>query len=105
MPKASAHFAVAQSSDYRVMFGGFIESAANGENLAGEAKGAFQVLIYTLVDQQNSGLIRRDDQRRWCDSSGHSSTVSRCWPLMDNYAGRERENNWSNMRCVLPFLL
>jgi hypothetical protein len=43
------------------MFGGFIESATKDEEFLGEAKAAFQVLVDALVDQQNIGIIRRDD--------------------------------------------
>jgi AcrR family transcriptional regulator len=54
-------FAVAHPSHYRVIFGGFIESATKDENFIREARAAFQVLVDALVDQQNAGLIRRDD--------------------------------------------
>lgn len=59
--KAYLQFAVAQPSHYRVMFGGFIESAAKDDHFVAEAKAAFQVLVDGLVDQQNAGEIRRDD--------------------------------------------
>jgi AcrR family transcriptional regulator len=61
MAKAYVQFAIAHPSHYRVMFGGFIESAAKNEDLIGEAKAAFQVLVDALVDQQNTGIVRRDD--------------------------------------------
>lgn len=61
MAKAYVQFAVAHPSHYRVMFGGFIESARKDENFMGEAKAAFQVLVDAIVDQQNNGLMRRDD--------------------------------------------
>jgi len=61
MGKAYVQFAVAHPSHYRVMFGGFIESAAKDEHFLAEAKAAFQVLVDALVDQQNAGDIRRDD--------------------------------------------
>ena len=61
MAKAYVQFAVAHPSHYRVMFGGFIESATKDEDLMGEARAAFQVLVDAIVDQQNNGLIRRDD--------------------------------------------
>lgn len=61
MAKAYVQFAVGHSSHYRVMFGGFIESATKDEDLMGEARAAFQVLVDAIVDQQNNGLIRRDD--------------------------------------------
>jgi AcrR family transcriptional regulator len=61
MAKAYVQFAVAHPSHYRVMFGGFIESATKDENFMGEARAAFQVLVDAIVDQQSNGLIRRDD--------------------------------------------
>ena len=61
MAKSYVQFAVAHPSHYRVMFGGFIESATKDEDLMGEARAAFQVLVDAIVDQQNNGLIRRDD--------------------------------------------
>jgi AcrR family transcriptional regulator len=61
MARAYIQFAVAHPSHYRVIFGGFIESATKDENFIGEARAAFQVLVDALVDQQNAGLIRRDD--------------------------------------------
>jgi AcrR family transcriptional regulator len=61
MAKAYVQFAVAHPSHYRVMFGGFIESAAKDDHFVAEAKAAFQVLVDALVEQQNAGDIRRDD--------------------------------------------
>ena len=61
MAKAYMQFAVAHPSHYRVMFGGFIDSATKDEDLMAEATAAFQVLVNAIVDQQNNGLIRRDD--------------------------------------------
>jgi AcrR family transcriptional regulator len=61
MAKAYVQFAVAHPSHYRVMFGGFIESAAKDDLFIAEAKGAFQVLVDALIEQQNAGDIRRDD--------------------------------------------
>jgi AcrR family transcriptional regulator len=61
MAKAYVQFAVAHPSHYRVIFGGFIESATKDAGFIGEAKAAFQVLVDALVEQQNAGLIRRDD--------------------------------------------
>lgn len=61
MAKAYVQFAVAHPSHYRVMFGGFIESATKDENFMGEARAAFHVLVDAIVDQQSKGLIRRDD--------------------------------------------
>jgi len=61
MHRAYVQFAVAHPSHYRVMFGGFIESAAKDDHFISEARGAFQVLLDALVEQQNAGDIRRDD--------------------------------------------
>jgi AcrR family transcriptional regulator len=61
MGKAYVQFAVANPSHYRVMFGGFIQSAAKDDHFVAEAKAAFQVLVDALVEQQNAGDIRRDD--------------------------------------------
>ena len=61
MAKAYVQFAVAHPSHYRVMFGGFIESAAKDDHFIAEAKAAFQVLVDALVEQQNAGEIRRED--------------------------------------------
>jgi AcrR family transcriptional regulator len=61
MAKAYVQFAVAHPSHYRVMFGGFIESAAKDDHFMAEARAAFQVLVDSLVEQQNAGDIRRDD--------------------------------------------
>lgn len=61
MARAYVQFAVAHPSHYRVMFGGFIESAAKDDHFVAEAKAAFQVLVDALVEQQDAGDIRRDD--------------------------------------------
>ena len=61
MGKAYVQFAVAHPSHYRVMFGGFIESAARDDQFVAEAKAAFQVLVHALVEQQRAGDLRRDD--------------------------------------------
>ena len=61
MGKAYVQFAGAHPSHYRVMFGGFIESAAKDDHFVAEAKAAFQVLVDALAEQQNAGDIRRDD--------------------------------------------
>jgi hypothetical protein len=61
MGKAYVRFAVENPSHYRVMFGGFIESAAKDDQFVAEAKAAFQVLVDALVEQQNAGDVRRDD--------------------------------------------
>src|SRR5580698_9259177 len=61
MAKAYVQFAVEHPSHYRVMFGGFIESAAKDDHFTSEARSAFQVLVDALIEQQNAGDIRRDD--------------------------------------------
>lgn len=61
MAKAYIQFAIAHPSHYRVMFGGFIESAAKDDQFVAEAAAAFQVLVEALIEQQNVGDIRRDD--------------------------------------------
>jgi len=61
MAKAYVQFAVAHPSHYRVMFGGFIESAAKDDHFITEARAAFQVLVDALMEQQSAGAIRRDD--------------------------------------------
>ena len=61
MGKAYVRFAVENPSHYRVMFGGFIESARKDDHFVAEAKAAFQVLVDALVEQQNAGDIRRDE--------------------------------------------
>jgi AcrR family transcriptional regulator len=61
MGLAYVRFAVAHPAHYRVMFGGFIESCAKDDAFVEEAKAAFQVLVDALVEQQESGLVRRDD--------------------------------------------
>jgi len=61
MGLAYVRFAADHPSYYRVMFGGFIESCAKDEEFIEEAKGAFQVLVDSLVEQQQLGLVRRDE--------------------------------------------
>jgi AcrR family transcriptional regulator len=61
MGKAYVQFALAHPSHYRVMFGGFLESATKDQEYVREATAAFHVLVDAIIDQQNMGLIRRDD--------------------------------------------
>jgi AcrR family transcriptional regulator len=61
MGKAYLQFALAHPSHYRVMFGGFLESAARDDHFVAEAAAAFQTLVDALVELQASGDIRRDD--------------------------------------------
>jgi AcrR family transcriptional regulator len=61
MGVAYVRFAVAHPSHYRVMFGRFIESCEKDAAFIEEATAAFQVLVDALVEQQQTGLVRRDD--------------------------------------------
>lgn len=61
MARAYVQFAAEHPSHYRVMFGGFLESATKDKAFDGEASAAFQVLVDALVEQQNTGAIRRDE--------------------------------------------
>lgn len=61
MGRAYVEFALAHPSHYRVMFGGFMESAAKDDQLLTEARAAFQVLVDALAEQQTAGGIRPED--------------------------------------------
>ena len=61
MGVAYVQFAVSHPAHYRVMFGRFIESCAKDDAFVGEATSAFQVLVDSLVEQQQAGIVRRDD--------------------------------------------
>lgn len=61
MGLAYVRFAMAHSSHYGVMFGGWVDADATDPALMAEASGAFQVLVDALVAQQQAGLVRRDD--------------------------------------------
>ena len=61
MGMAYVGFAVSHPSHYRVMFGRFVESSAKDDEFVEEATAAFQVLVDSLVEQQQAGLVRRDD--------------------------------------------
>jgi AcrR family transcriptional regulator len=61
MGLAYVHFAVTHPSHYRVMFGGFVESCSKDTAFVHEATAAFQVLVDSLVEQQQAGLVRGDD--------------------------------------------
>jgi AcrR family transcriptional regulator len=54
-------FAVTHPAHYRVMFGRFVESCSRDPDFVLEATSAFQVLVDSVVEQQQSGLVRRDD--------------------------------------------
>jgi AcrR family transcriptional regulator len=58
---AYVQFAVRHPSHYRVMFGRFVESCAKDAEFIEEAKAAFEVLVDSLREQQQAGLVRRDD--------------------------------------------
>jgi AcrR family transcriptional regulator len=61
MGLAYVEFAVRHPSHYRVMFGRFVESCGKDAEFVQEAAAAFQVLVDSLVEQQQAGLVRRDD--------------------------------------------
>ena len=61
MGLAYVQFAVAHPAHYRVMFGGFIESCSKDAAFVDEAAAAFQVLVDSLVEQQQAGIVRQDD--------------------------------------------
>src|SRR5688572_9294792 len=61
MGLAYVRFAVDHPAHYRVMFGGFVESCAKDAAFVEEAGAAFQVLVDSLVEQQQAGIVRRDD--------------------------------------------
>jgi AcrR family transcriptional regulator len=64
MGAAYVHFAIAEPSHYRVMFGsGFDHSAADAE-LAQEGARAFGALVDSLLELQRRGLIRQDDPQQ-----------------------------------------
>ena len=63
MGLAYVQFAVAHPAHYRVMFGGFVESCSKDAEFVEEASGAFQVLVDSLVEQQQAGIVRQDDPR------------------------------------------
>jgi AcrR family transcriptional regulator len=61
MGAAYVHFAVAHPAHYRVMFGGYVRSAAPGSDLSKEGAGAFQALVDAIIAQQKEGRLRRDN--------------------------------------------
>jgi AcrR family transcriptional regulator len=61
MGLAYVRFAVTHPAYYRVMFGGFLESSGKDAEFVAEARAAFQVLVDSLVVQQQQGLVRHDD--------------------------------------------
>jgi len=64
MGAAYVHFAIAQPSHYRVMFGsGFDRDAADAE-LIEEGTRAFTTLLNALIEEQHQGRVRPDDPER-----------------------------------------
>ena len=61
MGLAYVQFAVAHPAHYRVMFGRFVESCSKDAAFVEEAGAAFQVLVSSLVEQQQAGIVRQDD--------------------------------------------
>ena len=61
MGKAYVRFAVRNSSHYRVMFGPFVAVHGRDPELDAEGAGAFQVLVDSLVEQQQNGTARSED--------------------------------------------
>lgn len=61
---AYIRFAVTNPAHYRVMFGGFLDKAAADPQLMTEAGAAFRVLVDSVVEQQQLGIIRREDPER-----------------------------------------
>jgi AcrR family transcriptional regulator len=61
MGVAYVHFAVANPSHYRVMFGGFVDPEARQPELIAEGEGAFKALVDALAALQQAGLVRGDD--------------------------------------------
>ena len=58
---AYVNFAMANSSHYRVMFGGAVDPRAHDAELATEAEGAFQALVDALAALQRAGVMRGED--------------------------------------------
>jgi AcrR family transcriptional regulator len=61
MGAAYVHFARANPSHYRVMFGGFRDLSGRDSGLAADGAAAFQVLVDALVSLQRAGLMGHDD--------------------------------------------
>ena len=87
MARAYVQFAVAHPSHYRVMFGGFIESAPTDDQIRCGRQGCL-VMVDTLVEQQNAGDIRRGDPVLMARFVGQSNMALPCWSLMDSCPGR-----------------
>jgi hypothetical protein len=61
MAVAYVRFAVTHPSHYRVMFGRFAESSSRDADFIADARAAFDVLLDSVVEQQEAGSVRRDD--------------------------------------------
>jgi AcrR family transcriptional regulator len=61
MGLAYVRFALDNPLSYRVMFGGGFKRDASDPDLTREGDGAFQVLVDSIVEMQQAGLVRRDD--------------------------------------------
>jgi AcrR family transcriptional regulator len=61
MGAAYVHFARANPSHYRVMFGRFRDLSQRDSGLATDGAAAFQVLVDALVSLERSGLMSYDD--------------------------------------------
>ncbi len=61
MGEAYIRFALANSSHYRVMFGGYVAKDGCHAELMAESDGAFRVLLDALVELQQAGRVRHDD--------------------------------------------
>ncbi len=61
MGEAYIRFALANSSHYRVMFGGYVAKDGWHAELMAESDGAFRVLLDALVELQQAGRVRHDD--------------------------------------------
>lgn len=61
MGMAYVTFAVTHPAHYRVMFGRFVESCSKDPEFVLQARSAFQVLVDSVVEQQQAGLVRADD--------------------------------------------
>jgi AcrR family transcriptional regulator len=61
MGVAYVRFAMGNPSHYRVMFGGFVDSAPRDEDLTREGTAAFNALVNAIVALQTEGAVRKDD--------------------------------------------
>ena len=61
MGVAYIQFAMSNPSHYRVMFGGFVDTAEAEPELSTEGAGAFQALVDALLVLQRAQVVRSDD--------------------------------------------